>query len=400
MAAGETQFYNFRLMATPFHTIDPEMQWKDRYFHAYKPLNEVAATGTDVINIHHATAINPFINYPFLRPEEMKSYIDDAHKLGMKVKIYYTVRELTNHAPEIFALSSLNHEVLAKGPSGGAGWLQEHIPGSYLAGWHVPELDDSALVTTGMSRWLNFYVEGMRWLVENEHIDGLYLDDIAFDRTTMERIRKVLLRGNPGGLIDVHSANQYDDRDGFASSANLYLEQFPYIDRLWFGEYFDYNAPPDYWLVEISGIPYGLMGEMLQGGGNPWRGMLYGMTGRLPWAGDPRPLWKFWDEYKIQTDRMIGYWVPSNPVTTGRKDVLATTYLGPGRAIVALASWNKDQTSVNLHIDWTAIGLKPDQATISAPAIPNFQPAKDFRPDEPIYVAPAKGWLLIIQKKS
>jgi hypothetical protein len=245
MAAGETQYYNFRLLVTPFHTIDPQEQWKDRYFHAYKPLNEIVATGADVINIHHATAINPFINYPFLRTPEMKSYIQDAHNLGMKVKIYYTVRELTNHAPEIFALDSLNSEVLAKGPDGGASWLQEHVPGSYLPGWHVPQLHDSALVTTGMSRWLNFYVEGMRWLVENEHIDGLYLDDIAFDRTTMERIRKVLIRGNPGGLIDVHSANQYDDRDGFASSANLYLEQFPFVDRLWFGEYFDYNSPPD-----------------------------------------------------------------------------------------------------------------------------------------------------------
>jgi Family of unknown function (DUF6067) len=170
----------------------------------------------------------------------------------------------------------------------------------------------------------------MRWLVENEHIDGLYLDDIAFDRTTMERIRKALMRGNPGGLIDVHSANQYDKRDGFASSANLYLEQLPFIDRLWFGEYFDYNAPPDYWLVEISGIPYGLMSEMLQGGGNHWRGLVYGMTARLPSA-DPRPLWKFWDQYQIYKHGMIGYCVPFNRVTTGSKDILATTYLGKGR---------------------------------------------------------------------
>jgi hypothetical protein len=400
MAAGETQYYNFRLMVTPFHSITPERQWKNRYFHAYKPLPEVAAAGADVINIHHATAINPFINYPFLRAPEMKSYVEDAHNLGMKLKIYYTVRELTNHAPEIFALDSLNGEVLAKGPEGGASWLQEHVPGSYLPGWHVPELDDSALVTTGMSRWLNFYVEGMRWLVENVHIDGLYLDDIAFDRTTMERIRKVLLRGNPGGLIDVHSANQYDERDGFASSANLYLEQFPFIDRLWFGEYFDYNSPPDYWLVEISGIPYGLMGEMLQGGGNPWRGMVYGMTGRLPWAGDPRPLWKFWDQYQIQKDRMIGYWVPSSPVTTGRKDILATTYLGNGGAIISLASWNKEVTDVHLKIAWKALGLKPSEATIFAPAIENFQPAREFKIEGGIPTEPGKGWLLVIEKKS
>ena len=399
MAAGETQYYNFRLMVTPFHTISPQMQWKDRYFHAYKPLPEVTAAGANVINIHHATAINPFINYPFLRAPEMKSYVEDAHKLGMKLKIYYTVRELTNHAPEFFALDSLNGEIFARGPGGGASWLQEHVPGSYLPGWHVPPLDDSALVTTGMSRWLNFYVEGMRWLVENEQIDGLYLDDIAFDRTTMERIRKVLLRGDPGGLIDVHSANQYDERDGYASSANLYLEQFPFIDRLWFGEYFDYNAPPDYWLVEISGIPYGLMGEMLQGGGNQWRGMVYGATGRLPGSGDPRPLWKFWDQYHIQKDRMIGYWVPSNPVTTGQTDILATTYLGNGGAIISLASWNNDVTDVHLTIDWKALGLKPGEASILAPAIENFQPAREFQPGEPIPTQPGKGWLLVIQKR-
>ena len=83
--------------------------------------------------------------------------------------------------------------------------------------------------------------------------------------------------------IDIHSANQFNDKDGFASSANMYMEQLPYTDRLWLGEYFDYdNTDPAYWLVEVSGIPFGLMGEMLEGGGNPWRGLVFGMTGRAP----------------------------------------------------------------------------------------------------------------------
>jgi hypothetical protein len=79
----------------------------------------------------------------------------------------------------------------------------------------------------------------------------------------MKRLRKILDRSKQGALIDLHSANQYNPRDGFANSANLYLEHFPYIDRLWFGEYFDYDSAPDFWLVEVSGIPFGLMGEML-----------------------------------------------------------------------------------------------------------------------------------------
>ena len=394
LVPGESQHYNFRLLLTPFHTINTDAQWSTRYFHAFKPLDEVAKTGANTLNIHHATEINPSLNYPFLRPAEMKAYIDDAHQRGMRVKIYYTVRELTDHAPELFALKSLGNEVIAHGPGGGFSWLQEHLDGNYIAAWHVPELKDAAVINTGISRWHNFYVEGLNWLVENEGIDGLYLDDVAFDRTTMKRVRKILTRGRPGSLIDLHSANQFDVNDGFASSANLYLEHFPYLDRLWFGEYFDYNAAPDYWLTEISGIPFGLMGEMLQDNGNPWRGMIFGMTNRLPHSGDPRPLWKLWDEFGMQHTRMIGFWVPSSPVKTENPAVLATVYQADGRALIALASWAKDPTEVPLSIDWKALGIDPADATITAPAIANFQDAASFRPGQPIVVQPGRGWLL------
>ena len=394
LLAGDTLHYDFRLMITPFHPIDPAQHWKERYFHAYVPLDSVAKMGANVINVHHATPINPFINYPFLRPDTMRAYIDSAHARQMKVKIYYTVRELTNRAPELWTLLTLNDEVLADGPGGGWSWLQEHVEGSYLGGWFVPEISDAALVTSGVSRWHNFYIEGLDWLARNIGIDGLYLDDVAFDRTTMMRARKALEHNRPGSLIDLHSANQYNPRDGFASSANLYLEHFPFIDRLWFGEYFDYNSLPDYWLIEISGVPFGLMGEMLEGGGNPWRGMLFGMTNRLPWSGDPRPLWREWDRFGIQDTRMIGWWVPSPPVTTGRPDVLVTTYAGDGKALLAVASWAPDTVSVPLVIDWMALGLDSARARFTAPAIDSFQPAREFRPGEPIPVAPARGWLL------
>ena len=105
------------------------------------------------------------------------------------------------------------------------------------------------------------------------------------------------------------------------SPANKYMEHFPYINSLWFGEGYDYNESPDYWLVEISGIPFGLYGEMLEGGGNPWRGMVYGMTNRLGWGGDPRPIWKFWDDFGIQQrphDRLLGANLPGEDRPQGR----------------------------------------------------------------------------------
>ena len=392
---GDRLYYYFNLALTPFRPIDTDKQWRERYHHNYEFLDGIQKRGANVINIHHANAINPFINYPFLRTKEMKAYIDGAHARDMKVKIYNTVRELSNSCVEMFALRSLGNEIFSEGPGGGFSWLQEHLDQNYIGAWFVPGLKDAAIVNSGISRWHNYYLEGLDWLMKNVGIDGLYIDDLAFDRMTMKRIRKVMNRTNPGAMIDLHSANQYNPKDGFANSANLYLEHFPYLDRLWFGEYFNYDFPPEFWLVEVSGIPYGLMGEMLEGGGNPWRGMLYGMTGRSPRV-DNGPLWKLWDSFGMQNSEMIGYWVKDNPVKTGSEKTLATVYSHMGdKALISLATWEDTDAKVKLSIDWAKLGLDPSKVTLHAPAIENFQQEATWKPGDEIVVPKGKGLLII-----
>ena len=394
---GDRLYYYFNLALTPFRPIDTDKQWRERYHHNYEFLDGIQKRGANVINIHHANAINPFINYPFLRTKEMKAYIDGAHARDMKVKIYNTVRELSNSCVEMFALRSLGNEIFSEGPGGGFSWLQEHLDQNYIGAWFVPGLKDAAIVNSGISRWHNYYLEGLDWLMKNVGIDGLYIDDLAFDRMTMKRIRKVMNRTNPGAMIDLHSANQYNPKDGFANSANLYLEHFPYLDRLWFGEYFNYDFPPEFWLVEVSGIPYGLMGEMLEGGGNPWRGMLYGMTGRSPRV-DNGPLWKLWDSFGMQNSEMIGYWVKDNPVKTGSEKTLATVYSHKGdKALISLATWEDSDAKVKLSVDWAKLGLDPSKATLHAPAIENFQQEGNWKPGDEIVVPKGKGLLIIVQ---
>jgi len=163
------------------------------------------------------------------------------------------------------------------------------------------------------------------------------------------------------------------------------------------------------------------MGEMLQDGGNAWRGMAFGMTSRLPWAGDPRPLWKVWDEFGITESEMVGWWVEGNPVKTGDPAVLATAYVksadsggraanafdpksrkpvekpGGNSVLIALASWAKDPVDIRLTIDWKKLGLDPQKAVLRAPAIDKFQPAAEFRPGDAIRVEPGKGWLLVLR---
>ncbi len=399
MKEGDELVFRVNLLFTPFKLLDTDSQWNTRFWHRYGNLDSIQARGANVVNVHHATEINPWINYPFLEQEKMKDYIDKAHDRNMKVKIYNTIRELSNRAPELFALRSLGHEIISPGPGKGFNWLQEHLVDDYIAAWFVPEYKDAAIINSGMSRWHNYYVEGINWLSNNMGIDGLYLDDIAFDRTTMKRVRKVLDRNRDDAIIDLHSANQYNVRDGYTNSANLYMEHFPYVDRLWFGEYFDPGLPPASWLVEMSGIPFGIMGEMLQDGGNQYRGLLYGMTSRAPWSGDPSNIWELFDEFDITGSVFKGYWSDDCPVSTGYRQAPATVYLKEKRMMVAIASWYDEHKELWLNIDWNRAGIDKNKAVISAPFISDFQEEQSFSLWDRIPVDPGKGIVLIIEEK-
>ncbi len=404
---GDSIRFEWSLLITPVKKLNPVSQFTDRYYHTgAKPTPEKADfdAGVKIVNIHHANEYNPFINYPFIAVKEMRSIVDDLHAKGIKVKIYYTVRELTNHVTEVWALRSLGYEILDNGRGGGYTWLREHFIDGYTPQWyqHFPDgrVDASVLSSPGDSRWLNYYIEGLSWLVKNVDIDGLYLDDVTFDRRILQRMRSVMAQAKPGCLIDLHS------NTGFSiGPANQYTEFFPYVDKLWFGESFQYDKmSAENWLVEVSGIPFGLMGDMLQGGGNRWLGMVFGMTVRYPWTTegilcDPKPVWKIWDEFKIQDARMTGFWNSDCPVKTDIPEIKATAYIKPGKTLISIGNFSDRTQYVNLQIDWKALGLDPNKCRVRAPEIENFQPATAFDLKTPIPVEPRKGWLIYLEEK-
>ncbi len=417
--AGETLHFYFNLLVTPFKTLETDAHWKSRYWHRYTSgpaedtvptMQQVKEAGCNIITLHGNGKQNPFINYPFVTAEIIRNYVDKAHSEGFKAKIYYTVRELSNHVAEMWALRSLDGEVLAlpKGSGlswtpGGYSWNAEHIgPRDYRGAWVDLGATDASHLTSGMSRWHNYYLEGLQWLIRNVGIDGIYIDDAAYDRTVIRRARKIMDRSKPGMLIDLHSWNHFDKRAGFGNCAILYMELMPYLDSLWFGEDFDYGSPADYWLVEISGIPFGLMGEMMSGG-NPWLGMVYGMTGRMGWGEEgpgrrsPSAMWKLWDQFGIQEAETIGYWDPACPVRTDDPQVLATVYKRKGKALISLGNFGDGKSDCHLKIDWAALGMDPSQSRLIAPTVQEVQAAAVFRASDAIPVAPHHGWLLILQ---
>ncbi len=399
VVAGDTLNFNVRFLITPFKLIDTKEHFSTRFVHKYVPVDSAAAKGGTVINVHHANEINPYINYPFFALEEQKAYIDEAHSKGIKVKLYNTIRELTYKSHELFALKSLGDEILNDGEGGGHGWLQEHMKANYHSAWHATRVNDAAILNKGTSRWTNYYIEGLNWLAKNQEIDGLYLDDIAFSRGTVKRIASVMNAHREDVIIDLHSANQYNDRDGFINSVFLYMEHIPYISRLWFGEYFDYDTDPDYWMTEVAGLPFGITGEMLEKGGQPFRGMVYGMTTRVYGNYDPSDLWHLFDDFGIADSQMKGYWVDDNPVKTNHKNIKTTAYLKEDKVLIAIGSWSDKDEYVTLNIDWNKLGLNKDNMKMYSPAVDFMQEAQAFTIGQKVKIPKADGLILVIENK-
>ena len=397
MSVGDTLHYNIRFLITPFKPLNLKNHFQTRFVHKYVPVDTVLAWGGTVVNIHHANAINPFINYPFYNLDKQTAYIQEAHQKNVKVKLYNTIRELTYKTHEIFAMRSLGFEIFNDGVGGGHSWLQEHLKDNYHSAWHAWRVDDAAILNKGTSRWTNYYIEGLNWLAKNQDIDGLYLDDIAFNRETVKRIVSVLNKHRPEVIIDLHSANQFNSRDGFINSAMLYMEHFPFISRLWFGEYFEYDKDEDYWLTEVSGIPFGLMGEMLQGGGHPYRGLLYGMTTRMYGETDVRPIWKLMNDFGIESSEIKGYWLEKPPVITNHEKIIATAYLKPEKILIAIASWSDKDENVRLDFDWNQLGFKSGR--LFSPEVDKLQPYEEFNLEGPITIPQNMGLFLVLEKK-
>ncbi len=406
---GQPLHFDFDLLITPFHPLRTAEQWTDRYYHTgqvpadfNKYLDGAKTNGANIINIHQGNSLNPYINYPFLTWEKLRAFSDAAHQRGMRAKYYYTVRELSNWCPELFAFRSMGNEILMSGKGGGHPWGEEHLAGDYWQAWYEPTVQDVSFLTQPMSRFHNYYIEGLRWLCENAGCDGIYLDDIAYDRAIMLRARKVLDRYSPrGGLIDLHSWNEFHEGGAWAHCPNIFMDSMPFVDRLWFGEGHHYSGPPpEHFLVELSGIPFGLMGEMLEGGGNPWLGLVHGCTGRLGWGGEPREVWQLWDDFGVRDAEFIGWWAGQEcPVRSADPMVKATVWKKPQATLVAVANFSKDPKAAALQIDWAALGRDPARAKFYFPPLVGMKQLAALRSaDQMPLLKPYAGVVFIIDE--
>lgn len=419
MKKGDKLDFGLEMLITPVKPLDWEHQVSERYYHSNSDLSssyipEAKKNGANIINVHHKKDIYPFINYPYYDESapDLKKFIKSAHNENLKVKAYYTTREISIKLPELWALRSLGNEIIMDGPgrdsrtvtnpNGPDKWLTDNLGGHFIPAWHNAFHEgkykgekDVSILTTPDSRWNNYYLAGLDWMVSHMGLDGIYIDDSALDRESLKRARRVLDGDGNRRMIDLHSWNHMNGYAGHISSMLLYSDLSPYIDRLWIGEAFSPNSSPDFWMVEMSGIPFGLMSETLNSH-NYWRGMVYGMTPRLPWSGDPTPLWKLYDQFGMKDAKMYGYWNKGIPVSTSSPDVHGTVYLKKNKALVILANWTGKPVSATLTVDEKKLGFRPTRA--SMPAMDKIQPAAAVDLTQPLELKGNQGAFILLEK--
>jgi hypothetical protein len=138
---------------------------------------------------------------------------------------------------------------------------------------------------------------------------------------------------------------------------------------------------------------------MLEGGGNPWRGMVYGITNRAGWTkNSPTEIWKFWDAHQIKDKLMLGYWEKGSPVTSGNPMIKASVFKGKDEVIIAVANWTETDQASALSIDWKGLGLDPVGSELSIPEIPGFQTGQTTVSLDKLIIPGKKGYLVVIKK--
>ncbi len=399
LEAGETLHYDFELIITPVKPIDLQRHLSTRFYHLNADTSAgfiptALRYGANHINVHHKTDLYPFLNYPMAdeTAPDLKNFIGEAHAKGIKVSPYYTLRETTVKTPEFWILRSMGDEMIFRGPGndsrtlihteGPKPWLVENLRTNYLPGWYAAFEQgrfkgqlDIAVIATPESRWSNYFLEGLDWMVKKLDIDGIYIDDSSLDPETMRRARRILDQGRHR-TVDMHTWNHMNEHAGWANSLQLYTGLLPYVDRLWIGELFKADNPRDFWLVEMSGIPFGLMSETLDAH-NIFRGLAFGMLPRLPWSGNPAPEWKLFDDFGMNKAQMYGYWDERAGAATDNEQVSATVYRRNGAALVALTNWDNDgEQTLRLSLEPAKLGFSPRRAW--APEVEELQEASEI----------------------
>ena len=410
---GESIHLYFDVALTPFKPISLKEIFGNRLgqdgveLTYASMINRAKQDGIKYISLRNAGELNPYINYPFDKVEELKALALEAHKNGLGLGISYGLRDLSTKARETFVYKALGDEIIYRGNS------EEDILTEYL-GKGATEADkitylhgavgmgkDMSFYTVPRSRMDNFFVAGVDYLINYADLDSISMKNPSISRTTMERVAKCVSSKKSGtGVIELGISNRYNEKNGYVNSLNAYVDVLPFINMLYVGNGFDFSRDPDYVLTEISGILYGMIADSHVSAGIT-RSLIYGM---MPKYGDDEAVSralgdvnKLFKDFDIENAELKGFWDKSNPVKVDNDKVYCTTYINGDNMIAIFYNANDKTTTFEVGVEnkfgYTTLGKK-----VRAPEIEGLQEGRKINFGKPLKLKANHGLIVYVKK--
>lgn len=410
----------FQLMLTPFGHYRPEVATQKVFVGSddiWK--SDFELPNADSVTIGYNANHNPYLNYPFPSQKEIVECAKKIHDSGKKAHYVFGTREIPYQINEFWPLWSLSHEIFSVGlgikteqekygaayaekaiPFIGNPWLCEHLGEGYSASWLSRPSGDRELVTllvNPLSRWQNYYLESVDYLLGTWNLDGI--QTTLTDRRITRRLRNIVREKHPDVILDFATGNNLRPENGMANPMAQYMEHLSLVDRIIFTEGFSYGSDKDYYLVELSGVPFGITTSF--GGTTPWRSLLYGSMPQM--RGNDvglKKLWEICDDFGLKDSMFVGYWNPKCPIETDDENVLASAFVRGDKILFVLSNWANENRSVVLNLSrLERVGISSEGMKISIPEIQNLQDSLPGAPMLSVTLSPGKVLIGLIQKE-
>ena len=374
-------------------------------------LNRAKKDGAKYLSLRNAGVLNPYVNYPFDKVEELKALAMEAHRRGICLGIDYSLGDMSTRAKETFAYKALGDEIILRSENGKGSdkALVQYLGDDAVEAGKITFLSgavgigkDMSYYTVPRSRMDNFFIEGVNYLINYADLDAIAMKDPSLCRTTVERVVKCIKCKRSGlGVLEMEVSNRFNEQNGYVNALNAYVHVLPFIDKLCIGNGFDLGRGPDYVLTEASGIIYGQVADTHVKSGIA-RSLVYGMMPKYGLSdGYSRAIGdinKLLDEFDMGNAVFKGFWDSTNPFKVDNNGVYCTSFINGNDMIAVFYNSNAKRTTFEVGVEnkfgYTTLGKK-----VYAPSIDGLQIKKKINFGKPMRLKAGQGLIVHIKSK-
>lgn len=373
MPAGTEKMFCFEIALTPFKAIDYISHFSNKRTlpvgkkSLAERLEALKEKGVNTVILSSGTTENATGTYPLLSDKALKEAVSVIHSNNMKAFVEFSSGSFPTAAAEYLPFLQIGNIV-----NGGA-------------------VKNGSADTLPRSSYENFYLEQLSFLSKRYNPDGVISHGAVLSAAGAERAKRIAERQGISRGLEIC-------KEG---ALQKYFDVLPFYDYICLPPA---NCKPDYMLIEMSSIPFGLTAAVCGGGCPPCLGMLYGINSVYGEGGElqdriAESLYTLWDSFSIKDSRFYGYWDKKNPVSSDKKDIYISTFINKANLLAVI--YNASGSSVEFDLGINArLGYTSKGKKIMQPAVLGLHWQKKINFNKPFRLKAHKGMILtVIEKK-